>query len=138
MIGPARFVNSTKMSTCEKERNTSKLDRAEQIKEDDDLPDLVADSDSDLEDNKRPELGTGKEDNKPNPPRVELVPLGHPASSSRASSSCPSSPPASRRSLRVATRTRAAASRRALSRSAKFPRTSSDRFLRSIPPRRRP
>ena len=66
MIGPARFVNSTKMSTCEKERNTSKLDRAEQIKEDDDLPDLVADSDSDLEDNKRPELGTGKED-KPKP-----------------------------------------------------------------------
>jgi hypothetical protein len=75
------------MPTSQEERNTSKLDRAEQIKEDDDdLPDLVTDSDpedneddeddddlpelvtdSDPEDNKRPELGTGKEDNKPKP-----------------------------------------------------------------------
>ncbi len=55
------------MPTSQEERNTSKLDRAEQIKEDDDdLPDLVTDSDTDLEDNKRPELGTGKEE-KPNP-----------------------------------------------------------------------
>jgi hypothetical protein len=59
------------MSTCEKERNMAKLDRAEesqQIKEDDDLPDLVTSSDdSDPEDNKRPELGTGKEHNEPKP-----------------------------------------------------------------------
>ena len=58
------------MSTIQEEHTTAKLDRAEeseQITDDDDLPDLVADSDSDLEDNKRPELGTGKEDNKPKP-----------------------------------------------------------------------
>ncbi len=58
------------MSTIQEERNMAKLDRAEesqQIKEDDDdLPELVTDSeDTDLEDNKRPELGTGNEDNKP-------------------------------------------------------------------------
>jgi hypothetical protein len=78
MIGPARFVISTfdssnrgvtKMSTCEKGRTNAKLDRAEeseQITDDDGLPELVTDSDTDLEDNKRPELGTGKEE-KPNP-----------------------------------------------------------------------
>jgi hypothetical protein len=58
------------MSTCQQERTNAKLDRAEeseQIKEDDDLPDLVTDSDTDLEDNKRPELGTGNEDIKPQP-----------------------------------------------------------------------
>jgi hypothetical protein len=59
------------MSSIQEEHTTGKLDRAEeseQIKEDDDLPDLVTDSeDSDLEDNKRPELGTGNEDNKPKP-----------------------------------------------------------------------
>ena len=58
------------MSTIQEERNTAKLDRvdeSQQIKEDDDLPDLVTDSDSDLEDIKRPELGTGKDDNKPKP-----------------------------------------------------------------------
>lgn len=75
------------MSTCEKERSTSKLDRveeSEQITDHDDLPDLVTDSDTDLEDNKRPELGTGNEDNKPKtaprrarppaPPHRELMP----------------------------------------------------------------
>lgn len=59
------------MSTSQQERNMAKLDRSEkseQITDDDDLPDLVTDSeDSDLEDNKRPELGTGNEDNKPKP-----------------------------------------------------------------------
>ena len=57
------------MSTCEKERTNAKLDRAEksqQITDDDGLPDLVTSSDSDPEDNKLPELGTGKED-KPKP-----------------------------------------------------------------------
>ena len=75
------------MSTIQEEHTTAKLDRAEesqQIKEDDDLPDLVTSSDdSDPEDNKRPELGTGKEENKPKPaprrarparPRRELKP----------------------------------------------------------------
>ena len=59
------------MSTSQEERTNAKLDRAEeseQIKEDDDLPDLVTDSeDTDFEDKKRPELGTGNEDNKPKP-----------------------------------------------------------------------
>jgi hypothetical protein len=58
------------MSSIQEEHTNAKLDRAEEsehIKEDDDLPDLVTDSDTDLEDNKRPELGTGKEDNKPKP-----------------------------------------------------------------------
>ncbi len=59
------------MSTSQEERTTAKLDRAEesqQITDDDDLPELVTDSeDTDLEDNKRPELGTGNEDNKPKP-----------------------------------------------------------------------
>ena len=49
----------------------AKLDRSEkseQITDDDDLPDLVTSSEeSDLEDNKLPELGTGNEDNKPKP-----------------------------------------------------------------------
>ncbi len=59
------------MSTSQGERKTPKLGRSEepeQIKEDDDLPELVTDSEgSDLEDNKLPELGTGKDDNKPKP-----------------------------------------------------------------------
>jgi hypothetical protein len=58
------------MSTCEKEHTNAKLDRveeSEQITDDDDLPDLVTDSDTDLEDNKLTELGTGSEDNKPKP-----------------------------------------------------------------------
>ncbi len=57
------------MSSIQEEHTTAKLDRAEEsekIKEDDGLPDLLTDSDTDLEDNKRPELGTGKED-KPKP-----------------------------------------------------------------------
>jgi hypothetical protein len=59
------------MSNRQQERNTSKLGRSEEpeqikeIKEDDDLPELVTDSeDGHLEDNKRPELDTG---NKPKP-----------------------------------------------------------------------
>ena len=58
------------MSSIQEEHTNAKLDRAEEsehIKEDDDLPDLVTDSDTDLEDNKRPERGNGNEDNKPNP-----------------------------------------------------------------------
>jgi hypothetical protein len=59
------------MSTSQEERNTAKLDRveeSEQITDDDDLPELVTDSeDTDLEDNKLHELGTGNEDNKPKP-----------------------------------------------------------------------
>ncbi len=51
------------MSTSQEERK-----EPAQIKEDADLPELVTDSeDSDLEDNKLPELGTGKDDNKPKP-----------------------------------------------------------------------
>jgi hypothetical protein len=59
------------MSTSQEERNTAKLGRveeSEQITDDEDLPELVTDSeDTDLEDNKLPELGTGNEDNKPKP-----------------------------------------------------------------------
>ena len=59
------------MSTSQEERNTAKLDRveeSEQITDDDDLPELVTDSeDTDLEDNKLHELGTGNEENKPEP-----------------------------------------------------------------------
>ncbi len=62
------------MSASQEERKTAKLDRAEeseQITDDDDLPELLTDSDTDLEDNKSvtklPELGTGSEDNKPKP-----------------------------------------------------------------------
>jgi hypothetical protein len=55
------------MSTSQQERTNAKLE-SEQITEDDDLPELVTDSeDTDLEDNKLPELGTGNEDNKPKP-----------------------------------------------------------------------
>ena len=49
----------------------AKLDGVEesaQITDEDGLPDLLTDSeDTDLEDNKLPELGTGNEDNKPKP-----------------------------------------------------------------------
>ena len=73
------------MSTCEKEqRDMAKLDRAEESEQikDDDLPELVTDSeDTDLEDNKLLELGTGNEANKPKPtprrparPRRQLKP----------------------------------------------------------------
>ncbi len=75
------------MSTSQEERTTAKLDRAEESEhstDDDGLPGLVTDSDTDLEDNKLPELVTGNEDNKPKPtprrarrparPRRELKP----------------------------------------------------------------
>jgi hypothetical protein len=67
------------MSTIQEERNMAKLDRVEQIKEDDDdLPELVTSSDSDPEDNKRPELGTGNEDNKPKPAPRRACPPARP------------------------------------------------------------
>ena len=69
------------MSTSQQERNMAKLDRSEkseQITDDDDLPDLVTDSDTDLEDNKRPELGTGNEDNKPKPTARRARPPARP------------------------------------------------------------
>ena len=62
------------MSTSQQKRNMSKLDRAEEpeqikeIKEDDDLPELVTDSeDSDLEDNKLPSSALATRNNKPKP-----------------------------------------------------------------------
>ncbi len=60
------------MSASQEERNTSNsAEQSEQITADERLPALVTDSDTDLEDtdtedNKLPELGTGKED-KPKP-----------------------------------------------------------------------
>ena len=73
------------MSASQEERKTANSsEESEQITDEDDLPDLVTSSEeSDLEDNKLPELGTGNEDNKPKPaprrarparPRRELKP----------------------------------------------------------------
>jgi hypothetical protein len=59
------------MSTIQEKRSTSKLDRAEesqQITDDDDLPELVTDSEeTDLEDNKLPSSALATRNNKPKP-----------------------------------------------------------------------
>jgi hypothetical protein len=56
------------MSASQEERKTANSsEESEQFTDDDDLPELVTDSDSDLENNKLPELGAGNEDNKPKP-----------------------------------------------------------------------
>ena len=57
------------MSASQEERKTANSsEESEQITDSDGLPELVTDSDTDLENNKLPELGTGNEDNKPKPP----------------------------------------------------------------------
>jgi hypothetical protein len=57
------------MSASQEERKTANSsEESEQFTDDDDLPELVTDSDTDLENNKLPELGAGNEDNKPKPP----------------------------------------------------------------------
>ena len=75
------------MSTSQQERDMAKqLDRSEESEQitdhddDDDLPPLVTDSEDtdDDEGNKRPELGTGNEDNRPNPAPSRARPPARP------------------------------------------------------------